>query len=221
MRQLQSLLDTQWTPLPALAKKVLLGLAAAIVMLAVVLATQGSSTGGTVFATGSTGYGSSAPVPSSAGSPTGFGSVSAKVMVQVVGRVTKPGVYELALGARVIDAVFAAGGFLPDANQASVNLARPVADGEQLVITNQSDSSALGLGSGATGVGDTANSKLVNLNQADAATLDSLPGIGPTLAQRIIDYRTANGGFRAIGDLGKVAGIGQSLLAKLKALVTI
>jgi competence protein ComEA len=64
-------------------------------------------------------------------------------------------------------------------------------------------------------------SKLVNLNLADAATLDTLPGIGPTLAQRIIDYRTANGGFRSISDLGKVAGIGASLMEKLKTLVSL
>jgi competence protein ComEA len=114
-----------------------------------------------------------------------------------------------------MDAVFAAGGFTKGADQASINLARPLNDGEQILVASLSNESAGSSASAST------SSKLVNLNRADASALDSLPGIGPTLAQRIMDYRQANGGFRSINDLGKVAGIGPSLLAKLQNLVTL
>jgi competence protein ComEA len=139
-------------------------------------------------------------------------------MVQVVGAVREPGVFTLNLGARVIDAVFAAGGFATDADQSSINLARPLSDGEQILVLTQQASQASGAIGGA-GVG--AATPSVNINRADLAALDSLPGIGPTLAQRILDYRQANGGFRSLSDLGKVAGIGPALLAKLKPAISL
>lgn len=210
MKLVDGLLERHWRPLPTLARKVFLGLAAAIVVLAVVLGTQ-STQSQTVSS--SDWLAGSAPFPT--GSPAAAAAApSASVLVQVVGAVKQPGVYSLPFGSRVLDAVFAAGGFDTGADQSSTNLARVVNDGEQVMIATlgvQTDGS-VGFGTG---------SKLVNLNLADAATLDTLPGIGPTLAQRIIDYRTANGGFRSISDLGKVAGIGSSLMEKLKTLVSL
>ena len=152
----------------------------------------------------------STSVPESSGGAIGL---SQQLVVHVVGAVKSPGVYQLETNARVLDAIFAAGGFTSKADQASVNLARPVNDGEQIIVL-QLD------GTGAASVSQGSQSALVNLNQADASQLDSLPGIGPTLAQRIVDYRRLNGGFTSLTDLGKVAGLGPSLIAKLSNLVT-
>jgi competence protein ComEA len=221
MQSLKAFIATNWSPLPTLAKRAVTALAAALAVVLVVLGTQSSgqtasstdwlSGAGSGAGSGSAAANSGANPGATAGSSgsSSSQSLSSRFTVQVVGRVKNPGVYELPPTARVIDAVFAAGGFTQGADQASLNLARPVNDGEQLVVGGAGDS----VGQGA--------SQLVNLNLADAATLDGLPGIGPTLAARIVDYRKANGGFRSVSDLGKVSGIGVSLLTKLKALVTI
>lgn len=217
MIRLQELRDRYWSPIPELARKALLFLAATVVVLAVVLAGTGNGSQNTVSLTDGLNFGGGNPSASApATAPAiGSGQVSATLVVQVVGEVAKPGVYDLAVGSRVLDAVFAAGGFLTNADQSSVNLARPVNDGEQILIL------AVGSTSANSGVGIPGHTALVNLNLADSAALDSLPGIGPALAQRIVDYRSANGGFRSIDDLGRVAGIGQALVAKLKNLVSL
>lgn len=207
-----------WHPLPAIARKTLVALAAAVVVLVVLVATNNQSQKQVSTSDWlSTGFGA----PTSAASAAPFADTnaqtgqppSASVLVQVVGAVVQPGVYHLAFGARVLDAIFAAGGFLPGADEASINLARPLNDGEQVSVQLLVDTSS--------GITSGSSPSTVNLNQADAATLDGLPGIGPTLAQRIIDYRQANGGFRSFDDLGKVAGIGVSLLQKLKPLISL
>lgn len=207
-----------WHPLPAIVRKTFVALAGAVVVLLVLVATNNQSQRQVSTSDWlSTGLG--APTSAASASPPADSAAqagqqpSASVLVQVVGAVVQPGVYHLAFGARVLDAIFAAGGFLPGADEASINLARPLNDGEQVAVQLLGDSSA--------GVSAGANTQSVNLNQADAATLDGLPGIGPTLAQRIIDYRQANGGFRSFDDLGKVAGIGASLLQKLKPLISL
>ena len=215
MNALQALIDTHWTPLPTLAKRGFAFLAAAVVVLAVVVGTTGSNSG-TVGAGDWLTQASATPAPTDAISLSGTSQVSAKVVVQVVGLVTKPGVYELSQGERVIDAIFRAGGFADGADQASVNLARALNDGEQINVLPLDNSAVVDAGQSSA-----AGAKTVNLNLADAASLDALPGIGPTLAQRIVDYRSANGGFRSLSDLAKVAGIGPSLLAKLKDAVTL
>ena len=139
-----------------------------------------------------------------AGSSRGLSNAS--FLVHIVGAVVHPGVYELASGSRVKDAVFAADGFAPKADQASVNLARELIDGEQIVVLN------LGQTVGAS----SASNVKVNPNRATAAELENLPGIGPALAARIVDYRLANGSFRSIQDLRKVAGIGPKLVERIK-----
>jgi competence protein ComEA len=217
VKWIQSKIDTHWLTLPKGVRRVLLALGAGVVVLGVVLATQSqqqSSVSSSDWLATANSYPTKSP---SAASSTiqSAGTLHAQIVVQVVGRVVSPGVYTLQLGARVMDAVFAAGGFTKGADQASINLARPLNDGEQILVASLGNESAGSSASAST------SSKLVNLNRADASALDSLPGIGPTLAQRIMDYRQANGGFRSVNDLGKVAGIGPSLLAKLQNLVTL
>jgi competence protein ComEA len=138
-------------------------------------------------------------------------------LVHVLGAVARPGLVELGADARVVDAIAAAGGLTADADTARVNLARTVTDGEQLVVPK--------IGEVAPTVPDTGGpmgekSMTVNVNTADLAGLEELPGIGPALAQRIIDWRETNGGFSSIDDLGNVSGIGEKILAGLRDLVT-
>lgn len=129
--------------------------------------------------------------------------------VHVVGEVAKPGLYEIALGSRVQDAVAAAGGFTSDAIQHSVNLARTVSDGEQIVVLGPTDVV------GSTGGG------LISLNRADAQQLESLPGVGPSLAAAIVEHRKAIGSFSDIRELREVSGIGEKLFARIKDQVTL
>lgn len=154
--------------------------------------------------------------------PTGEFSVSADetaneviehfLYVHVVGEVQSPGMYQLPIGARLVDAVFAAGGLTEDADNASVNLARELADGEQIIVFSVSQE---GEAAGTTASG------LVSLNRASDKELEELPGIGPALSSRIIAWREANGGFKSVQDLLKVSGIGDSLLAGVIDLVTL
>jgi competence protein ComEA len=135
------------------------------------------------------------------------------LLVHVLGAVTEPGLVELDAGARVVDAVAAAGGFTAEADPAGVNLARPVVDGEQLVVLaiGEVPPPPASGGASVTGAGD----GLVHLNTADVAALDTLPRIGPALAQRIIDWREANGPFTSVDQLLDVAGIGDAVFSGL------
>ena len=142
------------------------------------------------------------------------------LLVHVLGAVVRPGLVELAAGARVVDAVAAAGGFTAEADPAGVNLARPVVDGEQLVVLAIGQVPPPAAGGGAPGSGQAAADEVVHLNTADVAALDTLPRIGPALAQRIIDWREANGRFSSVDDLLAVTGIGQKTLDGLRDLVT-
>ncbi len=161
-------------------------------------------------------------------SPTPAGS--SVVVVDVAGKVCHPGVFRLSSGARVADAVNAAGGMLPGVDPITVNLARKLADGEQLVIgppppvvsgSADSGSSSSGSSSGLDSGGSGSGNGLVDLNTASADQLDSLPGVGPVLAQRIVDWRTQHGRFDTIDQLNDVSGIGDAKFADLKALVTV
>ena len=144
---------------------------------------------------------------------------SATVVVSVVGLVARPGLVTLPTGARVAAAIEAAGGLRPEADPASVNLAAVVTDGEQIAVGVPGTAGAVADGevSGATGGGG----RSVDLNAAGAAELDALPGIGPVLAQRIVDYRTQNGPFTRVDQLDDVPGIGPAIFAELRPLVTV
>ena len=134
------------------------------------------------------------------------------LFVHIVGEVKIPGMYQLPLGARLVDAVFAAGGLTADADNSSVNLARELSDGEQVVVFKVGEEGSEG-GSSPGG--------LVSINRAGDKQLEELPGIGPALAGRIIAWREANGGFKSKNDLLKVSGIGDSILAGFIDLITL
>jgi competence protein ComEA len=146
------------------------------------------------------------------------------LVIQVTGAVPRPGVYALAQGSRVQDAISAAGGFLIDADKTGINLARALADGEQLDIPYISSSSPViqdASTPAATAATSVSNAELININTASSDELDTLPGIGPTTAQKIIDYRTQNGPFISIEDIINVSGIGPGTYEKLKDLITV
>lgn len=154
------------------------------------------------------------------GAPSGAPSVTgASIVVHVVGAVRRPGVYELAAGARGIDAVRAAGGLGPHADPLAINLAQPLTDGEQLLVPRRAPGNGAQPGGAAAADRDAAGK--VNVNTADQAELETLPGIGPSLAARIIEHRDANGPFASIQDLLEVSGIGEKTLANLEPYITV
>lgn len=198
------------------ASRIRVGLGAAVVLLIVgvgvaVLVTALSSGAGnrTVVAAGD-------PTPSATFSPTAAG---ATIYIHILGAVAVPGLYEFRDGDRAIDAVAAAGGFAEGADRRQLNLARFLSDGEQIYVPTEGEVVS---GGGATGgVGSATSGGKVNLNTADAASLATLPRVGPSLAARIIAWRDANGRFTSIEDLQSVSGIGDKTFAGLRDLVTI
>jgi competence protein ComEA len=159
------------------------------------------------------------PVPVAAAAADGAGGVAPAsedpLVVYVTGAVRKPGVYQLPDGKRIIDAIEKAGGVTPKADAVTVNLAALLIDGEQILVP---EAFAPGAGAAPTGSGP-AVAGLVHLNSADVTALDALPGVGPATAQRIIDWRDQNGGFRTVDDLEQVPGIGPAKLDALRDLV--
>jgi len=141
------------------------------------------------------------------------------LVVAVAGKVRRPGVVRLPAGSRVADAIAAAGGVLPGADLGLVNLARKLVDGEQVVVGVPAP--AAGPVGAAPPLPGSGSGALLDLNTATVAQLDALPGVGPVLAQRLVEYRTANGGFRSVDQLREVDGIGESRFQKLKELVTV
>jgi competence protein ComEA len=148
-------------------------------------------------------------------------SSSPDIYVHVVGGVMRPGLYRLAPGSRIIDAVMAAGGLAPDGSQCQVNLARVVTDGEQVVVPQAAPGTPCrSVQAGGGSAGGAADRGPVSLSTATLEQLDALPGIGPALALRIIDFREAIGGFRSVDQLNEVSGIGLKVLANIAPLVT-
>lgn len=139
------------------------------------------------------------------------------VVVHVAGSVAAPGVQRLPSGSRVIDAVDAAGGLLPDADAGRVNLAAELADGTQVYVPAVGESPPPGV---STSSGDEAGGP-IDLNIADAAALETLPGVGPATAASILDHRERNGPFASVDGLLEVRGIGEAKLAQLRDLVRV
>jgi len=138
-----------------------------------------------------------------------------EIFVDVTGAVNKPGVYTLTGKSRVIDAIKAAGDSAPGADLSTINLARVLNDGEQIYV----DSTIVN--SNGVRVSKAVPSGPININRATARQLDALDGVGPVIAQRIVDYRKINGSFLTIDDLQKVSGIGAAKFAQIKAKVRI
>jgi competence protein ComEA len=134
-----------------------------------------------------------------------------RLVVDVAGAVRRPGLYRLATGTRVDDAVAAAGGGTARADIAAVNLAAPLSDGEQVLVPARGAAGAAGASAGST---------VVDLNSATAEQLDTLPGVGPSTAAKIVAYRQQHGAFHSLAELDAISGIGPSKLAELKGLVT-
>jgi competence protein ComEA len=138
-----------------------------------------------------------------------------EIFVDVTGAVNNPGVYTLTGKSRVIDAIKAAGDSAPGADLSTINLARVLNDGEQIYV----DSTVVN--SSGVRVSKAVRSGPININRATARQLDALDGVGPVIAQRIVDYRKINGSFLTIEDLQKVSGIGAAKFAQIKAKVRI
>lgn len=164
---------------------------------------------------------SSAPVPSSEPAPASSGAASAahagaRLVVDVAGKVRRPGIVELSAGARVIDAIKAAGGARHAVDVSDLNLARPLADGEQVVVgldvpaVSEPDTPA------AAGSTSTSGTARINLNSAGLEELETLPGVGPVTAQAILEWRSENGFFTTTDELLEVSGIGDATLADIE-----
>lgn len=148
-------------------------------------------------------------------------SAETEVYVDVDGAVASPGVYRLKVGSRVSQAIDAAGGLTPEADVTGLNRASKVTDGQKIYVPTVGEQQASLAAGGAEGGAATVSgagtsSGLVNINTASAAELQTLSGIGPSMAQSIIDERTQNGAFASVDDLMRVSGIGEKKLAKIK-----
>lgn len=167
------------------------------------------------------GFGSHATSGVPGGVQSGVPSGPQQLVVHVVGQVKRPGVVLLRPGARVRDAVAKAGGALPGADLAAVNLARVVVDGEQVRVPRPGEAVPTPGAAPSAADGAGAAGGLLNLNTASESALEELPGVGPVLAQRIIDWRTEHGRFTSVDELAEVSGIGEKMFAQLQGKVTV
>ncbi|WP_081476193.1 ComEA family DNA-binding protein [Micromonospora maris] len=151
----------------------------------------------------------------------GADGATGEVVVAVAGKVRRPGLVRLPAGARVADAVEAAGGALPGVDVAMLNPARKVADGELILVGVAAATPAVGAAPGAGPAAGADPGGRLNLNTASQSQLETLPGVGPVLARRIIEHRDEHGGFRSVSDLRQVNGIGDARYEELKDLVTV
>jgi competence protein ComEA len=146
--------------------------------------------------------------------PTAAAPATARLVVDVVGAVRRPGLYRLQTGARIADALGRAGGTTPKADLEQVNLAAPVADGEQVVVPRKTAG-----GVSVAGARGASPNRPVQLSTATVEQLDALPGIGPVTAQKIVDYRTEHGAFSSVEELDAIPGIGPARIDQLRGLV--
>lgn len=229
------------------AAVVLAAVVVAVALVVIVLGSRGAGAGGPVSVTGAADAPSAVPGAADATSAPAGPLVTAgpgspppsesSVVVHVLGAVARPGLVTVPGDSRVADAIDAAGGASGDADLARVNLARPVVDGERLYVPRVGESEipatvdgggAGGGGAGASagggtgaGGGGSASQGVVDLNAADQATLETLPGIGPALAQRILAWREEHGRFGSVQDLLQVSGIGDARFAELEPRVRV
>jgi competence protein ComEA len=187
-------------------------LAAAVALVLLLLAAR------FILPAGTTSPAAPLPPPPAPGT-SATGTSSARVVVDVVGAVRRPGLYGLASGSRIADAVARAGGATGKADLAQVNLAAPIADGEQIVVPKRGLVGAAPPAAGGTGGSEGTPTAPVQLSTATLEQLDSLPGIGPVTAQKILDYRTKHGAFSSVDELDAVPGIGTARLDQLRDLV--
>ncbi|MGJ0388511.1 helix-hairpin-helix domain-containing protein [Microbacterium sp. CGR1] len=187
---------------PPPPRRLRLGVGAAIVLALVVL----SAAVGLGLMRGQAAPTESVPLATDA---AGGGGSTGELYVHVLGAVEQPGLYVLDLDSRLVDAVAAAGGTTDEADLTAINLARVLADGEQIIVPTVT---AMADGPGAVAPAD----DRVDLNAADQAALETLPRIGPALAERIIAWRDENGRFQSVDDLLAVPGIGEKLLAGIR-----
>jgi competence protein ComEA len=198
------------------------------------LAADGEPVGGQAGGPAGSSAPSAPPTPSSplpaAPAPGTAGAADGGLLVHVVGEVAEPGLVTVPDGARVADALEAAGGTTRKADLTAVNLARTVVDGEQLYVPKPGEqvpgaaapgaggpaSGASGSGPGGPGASGGSTAATVDINTADAAALEALPGIGPSIAQAIVEWRTANGPFASVDELEDVPGIGPATLAEIR-----
>ncbi|MDR6690980.1 competence protein ComEA [Microbacterium sp. 1154] len=195
----------------AMPPRARLGIGAVIVLVLLAFAV----TIGIGMLRGATGAQIVEPTASSSSSPVGV-PAGTGLYVHVAGAVRAPGLYRLDAGDRIADAIARAGGFADDAQRDAVNLARPVADGEQIVVPvigAEAAAPAPGTGGGASGP--------LDLNTATREQLDELPRVGPAMADRILEWRKTNGRFTSVDDLLSVPGIGEKMLAGLRDLVRV
>jgi len=168
---------------------------------------------------------SGSPLVSGAAAVSGSIAVASPppLIVDVAGWVRKPGVYQFAQGDRIVDAVERAGGAREGADLTLLNLAAPLADGQQVLVPKEGETVPTTIGTGTTSgttTGTTATAP-INVNTADAVALETLNGIGEALAAAIIQYRTENGPFTSVDQLDEVSGIGPATLEKLRPYVTV
>jgi competence protein ComEA len=190
--------------IPALSRRQLFGSAAAAVVLFLLLIRHLGAGG------------SAAPAVTPVQPVAKPKAVASKLLVvDVAGAVRRPGLYRLRSGSRIDDAITAAGGPKPKAQLGAVNLAAPLADGEQVVVPG---SGAAGVAAATPSAGSSPTAPL-DLNTASLEQLESLPGIGPVTAQKILDYRQQHGTFHSVDELQGVPGIGPAHMAQLKGLV--
>ncbi|WP_082518145.1 ComEA family DNA-binding protein [Curtobacterium sp. Leaf183] len=223
------------------AAVILAAVVVAVALVVVVLGARGSGGAGTVSVSGAAGVSAAPTAPPTTEPGAGSGSPApsaspAPVVVHVVGAVGRAGLVTLPGGSRVADALDAAGGAGPDADLARVNLARAVVDGERLYVPRTGETeipatvdggSGAGAGTGAGGSAPGAGGAsapgagggpgdVIDLNAADQTALETLPGIGPALAQRILAWRQEHGRFASVQDLLEVNGIGDARFAELE-----
>ena len=193
--------------LPALSRRQLFGGAVAVAVLLVLLLRHLAG-----------GDGAAAPLVAPVRAPAKPAVAAAKLLViDVAGAVRRPGLYRLRSGSRIDDAIAAAGGATGKAQLETVNLAAPVADGEQVVVPGRG--ATVGGAAATPPAAGSSPSAPLDLNSATLEQLEALPGIGPVTAQKILDYRQQHGAFHAVDELQGVPGIGPAHMAQLKGLV--